>query len=497
LQSKHIVFTSDRLAGDGWQNSVFSDDGVYFASSSFQEASVWNALNARRVFGVKHGGFIRTMTFSRDARYLVTGSYDHTAKILDLSTGFERSFFHPNNVMEAYLSPDDKYLVTVTEQDWVVRLWDLSADPSTATPLTSPSSTMIRKVVIGNDGKWLATAGDDGVVRVKELPTGKTLSELKVANDTIVELILSHDGRYMGAVAGGVARVYGVEGRNEVAQLSTGGGSIAFSHDGRYLISSGPYFASVWDIESGTEAARVGFGVNAKAIISSNGAYIAGADNREVRLMQWPNSEVLLRSSYGQTQHSVGVAHSGDRVAVSGDNGGVWGIDEGRRFAAFSGRNVDISGDGLRAASVELNPRYNGYSVAIYNIDNGQQLCRTPDNPAPPLTGAPAVAMSRDGKYFVTHSFTQKARIEVWRSDTCHLVHQIGQDIEGGLLTSSIAFNPDSGRFLTSLGGETYSHLYDTSTGHELMKFKSSSPVAAVSFSATGLISPRVATMAR
>ncbi|TFK70083.1 WD40 repeat-like protein, partial [Pluteus cervinus] len=71
-----------------------------------------------------HSGFVFSVAFSSDNRYVVSGSADNTVTIWDVETGQQRAKFqgHTNRVTSTAFSSDDKYVASGS-YDNTVRIW--------------------------------------------------------------------------------------------------------------------------------------------------------------------------------------------------------------------------------------------------------------------------------------------------------------------------------------------------------------------------------------
>src|SRR5689334_5217897 len=130
---------------------------------------------------------------------------------------------------------------------------------------TGGHTSIINDVIFTRDGKYLISAGDDKVIRVWEVETGRLArtiqGEIGDGNDgKIFAMALSPDERYL-AVGGWlvgesvnrqVIRLHDFR-SGEVVGLLKGHENVvlalAFSPDGRYLVSGGgDKTARVWDL---------------------------------------------------------------------------------------------------------------------------------------------------------------------------------------------------------------------------------------------------------
>ena len=91
------------------------DDAVVAAAS----------LNIPRRLFVGHSAPVRAAVFSPDGKYMLTGSWDNTARLWDVQTGKEvRQFIgHTANIWTVEFSPDGRYVLTGS-WDETSRLWD-------------------------------------------------------------------------------------------------------------------------------------------------------------------------------------------------------------------------------------------------------------------------------------------------------------------------------------------------------------------------------------
>jgi hypothetical protein len=67
---------------------------------------------------------VSSVMFSADGEYLLTGSWDKTARIWDIRNGVEiRRFEHSQEVVSALFSLNEQFVVTHTDGDWCTRLF--------------------------------------------------------------------------------------------------------------------------------------------------------------------------------------------------------------------------------------------------------------------------------------------------------------------------------------------------------------------------------------
>ena len=157
-----------RLSHEGELSAVaFSPDGKLLATgSSDKTARVWNVATAKEAARMSHKGDVKVMTFSPDGRWLATG-YWGIAQIWEAATG--RPIIHMSHqprVNAVSFSPDGKFLATASGTTQYAgdgaRVWEAE----TGREVARMTHGLVELVTFSQNGKWLATGGEDGTARV-------------------------------------------------------------------------------------------------------------------------------------------------------------------------------------------------------------------------------------------------------------------------------------------------------------------------------------------
>ena len=111
-------------------NAHFSPDGKYLVTVSYDNTAKLMELEGgkwREKVTIRHSGPVLNASFSRNGKFLMTASRDGTAKICGLVGGEWQEIVtirHPEAVTNASFGPDDYQLVTVSS-DNAARIWVL------------------------------------------------------------------------------------------------------------------------------------------------------------------------------------------------------------------------------------------------------------------------------------------------------------------------------------------------------------------------------------
>jgi len=103
---------------------AFSPDGRWVVSGSWDNtARVWEAQTDTEVARMTHESAVESVAFSPDGRWVVSGSYDGTARVWDAQTGTEVArMTHEGGVESVAFSPDG-YWVASGSEDRILYVW--------------------------------------------------------------------------------------------------------------------------------------------------------------------------------------------------------------------------------------------------------------------------------------------------------------------------------------------------------------------------------------
>jgi WD40 repeat protein len=343
-------------------------------------------------------------------------------------------------------------------------------------------------VAFSPDGLSVASAGNDGLVRLWETATGKALRRFTGHQGNVDGLAFSPDGKtLLSSGTDGTARLWDTAtGRERIVLRGHVGtvNAVAFAPDGKTVATkSNEGVARIWDAATGAELHRfaaasdhgtsnLAFSPNVKALA------VAGRD-RSVRLLDVASGKEI-RTFAGNKEgiNSLAFSHDGRRLASAGDDGvlRVWDSAHGKELLQIHGHelivaSVRFSPDGKILASSGIDR-----TVRVWDAESGRELHRCRGHAAT----VSEVAFSPDGKTLATASWDQTVRL--WDVATGR---ELPQSERPGPVTCA-ALSPDGKALLTGHRDDGI-RQWDLTTGKlwpRVLEFDG--PVTAVAVSADG-----------
>jgi WD40 repeat protein/serine/threonine protein kinase len=435
---------------------------------------------------VGHSNYVNCVAYSPDGAILASGSSDQTVKLWNASTGelMATCSGHSNAVKSVAFSPDGR-LFASAGNDRLVRLWDARTHEILLT-ITNHSA-----YVSAFSDRFLALSTGDGAygnnggaVQLWDYTNGQLLAELPESGNRAV---FSPDGRKLATANGqGLIKLWDLDTRKPLKSFPSGNVlSLAFSPDGRTLAwCNGSGVIGLWELTQDRpliqqKAAGKVFGV----AFSPDGRLLATANqNHEITLWNVSNGQVI-RSLLGHGNQVWAVAFSPDgRSLASGstdDTVRLWDPSGTREQGTITGIQMPrwdrarlpvFSRDGKTLAAAMV-----GGGVGLWDMATGQVNFKAQ------IEGFP-VGLSADGTILSTRD-DAFALLRRWDVATQSVLATTTVDAPNVYHEDS-AFSPDGKLIATSHIGKIV--FNDSLTGACLFTLPQTSVAQSLSFSADG-----------
>jgi WD40 repeat protein/predicted Ser/Thr protein kinase len=355
--------------------AVYSPDGQWVASAGTDRTvRVWRATGRDDV-AVLHGHTesVTELAFAPDGRRLASlsrerglgGAGDGTVRTWEVDPRATLPVLHGHTsyVYPVAYSPDGRWIAS-GGWDSTVRLWDAATGAPCA---TWPHPGVVRTLAFGPGGAWLVSGTDgDERLRVWDVATGRIRGEIQRPAGICWSVVVSPDGRRVAATA------FRPPGSFHLAVCDVGSGEplftaegmvLAYSPDGRWLAAREADEKTVALRDARTHAVAARFrGHEAwvwSAAFSPDGRLLATCStDRTVRV--WQTDGGACRELRGHTDHVFAAAFhpGGTRLATGGRDRAVWLWDlaRGEAVARLPGHSsyvwsLAFSPDGTTLAS--------------------------------------------------------------------------------------------------------------------------------------------------
>jgi WD40 repeat protein len=328
----------------------------------------------------------------------------------------------------------------------------------------------VRGVACSPDGRRLASATDDGTIRLWDIATGREVQRLEGHHGTVWCVAYSPDGRLLASCgADRTLRTWALESGRErwslpTSQLNQASG-LAFSPDSRTLAA--PTDArTVMILEAGTGRGLATLraeatGVRACAAFGPDGKRLATISDRAVLMWDVPTGRRLFTIPTPQPLYTVAFSPDGRHLASAGLGTAVrvWDAADGRELMILSGHNATVQGLAFSPDGRRLATSSEDRTVKVWDLQTGRELIGLIGH-GDAVSG---VAFDRDGWRVISGS--SDGTIKIWEAVT----EQDCRELSGHNDTVfAIAFSPDGTR-LASGGNDMTVRIWDVRSGLELL----------------------------
>ncbi len=345
------IFTE--IFGTVYTLAFSSDNQLLATGHSDGEIRLWEIETGQIIWSVKgHSSSVLTLAFSsvssnnliakenarKTPEMLVSGSFDKTIKLWNISTGklSQTLSGHQDAVWSVAFSPNGEQLASCSS-DRTLKIWnsDTGKEQQTLRGHTAAVTTLC----YSPDGKLIASGSEDLSLRLWETQSGQCLQTLNGHTTQISSVTFSTDGQTLASCEEQLIKLWNVktgECTQTLQDSLTLVWSVAFSPDGQTLAGSDGQILRLWDVHTG-KCRQILSGYTGQIwalAFSPNGQMLAASDNDQVEIWNIETAE-RLRSWQGEVKTagsywSLAFDGEGEMLASGSEDGTVrlWDVAE-------------------------------------------------------------------------------------------------------------------------------------------------------------------------
>lgn len=455
------------------KSAVFSPDRKYVLSGNETGITLWDIKIGKEIRQFADSSHNGNIAVSPDGKYIISVRFK-TLKLWDIGTGKEiwTSIELPDYIRTVTFSPNGKYALS-GGMDGTLRLWDVSTCKETRTFVGH--SSYVTSVTFSPDGRYaLSGSLNERGIKLWEVETGKEIKNLGRQVDGISSVNFSKDGRYVLAGNGPNLCLWDVLSGRKIRTFTGHTDkvhSVAFSPDDRYALSgSFDKTLKLWDISTGSEM-RTFIG-HTKWIFfiafSPDGKYaLSGSSDNTVRLWEVATGKMVRTilgpgSKGGQFTDIAFLPGGRSFMSSYMDLSDVFNpITTFRLFDISTGREIKSFSRGAFGMSVSPDGRYIFSNMfELVDINSGRVV-----RVFSPKGYAAESTFSPDGNYLLT---TGEQNLLLWDVATGGKIREFKGHIAN---TYPARFSPADSRYVVSGGSDGTIRLWNIHTGREIAQF--------------------------
>jgi len=496
-KKKKIFDTSNSFDGSIIE---FSPNGQYIATDYNRTIRLWNLQENREIKAFKSKGFIQTIDFSFDGKYIVTGDSDGVIRIWDIEKEKEIKVFKGDSsrINSVKFSPNGKYILS-GGHDKRVKLWNIETEKVR----TFKVDLSARFVDFFNNGKEIiiSTFGETKIIDIKSEEEIKVLEErtydvslnyivvgykngiklYKTDNkkeiqnfnwhSVQVHTILKPIKKYIISSEEGGIR-FRDKNNGKILKMFEKAYSIALSPNMKHLVYKKNNTIKFLDIdteveiESFNEPNRLS-GYYNKILFSQNGKYIGYSLGKKIKIWDIKNrvysivdsNSVITALAFNPNNKSIAFI---EKRHTKGDILRIWDIKNKKEINKFR-----LNGFQAEALIFSPNGKYiilgDEKDIRILNSINGKEIMILKGH----SQAIDSLSFHQNGKYIVSGSYDKTIKLWNIKSGKCIKTFIGHHDI-----VTSVVFSLNGKHIISgSLDGTI--KIWDIKTGRELVSMVS------------------------
>jgi WD40 repeat protein len=374
---------------------------------------------------------------------------------------------HRGSVESVTWSPNGKQLATASE-DGTVKVWEAGGGKQVFT-LTGHTN-YVSSVAWSPDGNWLVTGSHDDTARVWDAHNGKELRSLNGHTARVLSVAWNPDGRRVatGSEDRSVKVWDALAGRELLTLLGhiDRVWGVTWCQDGKKLaaVASGrhEHTAVVWDVATGLRLLTLPLSSAFSVACSPDGQRLATGSGSQALVWDVRSGQKLNTfAGHGGSVSSIAWSQDGARLATGSEDrtAKVWDAATGQQLLTLSGHSGSVSSIAWSPDGTQLATASSDGTVRVWDVGGDKELMTLGGGANSSVL---SLAWSPDAKRLAIGSNDNMAR--VWNAVTReHLLTLSGH--RGSV--QSVAWSPDGTQLATASSDGTVK-VWDVATGKEL-----------------------------
>ncbi len=264
MSQDKLIFKGFLKGHDGWVTSIAttkSNPNMIVSGSRDHKLIVWELTGEQGTYGFAkkaltgHSHFVSDVTISSDGQFALSGSWDKTLRLWELSTGVSTRQFndHEKDVLTVAFSQDNRQIISGS-RDHTLKLWNtLGECKYTIKEQGHEGWVSCVRFAPGAEKPLIVSAGYDKIIKVWELSTCKLLANLVGHKGYISTVTVSPDGSLCASGGkDGVAMLWDLTQGVHLYDLDTNDviNALVFSPNRYWLCAATNNSIKIWDLKS-------------------------------------------------------------------------------------------------------------------------------------------------------------------------------------------------------------------------------------------------------